>query len=190
MQVLASGWRSCPPGWRRALDRYERFQVTFPSPFPGLSLSRAESSREIRYARRRSGFLSGRADEARDGGAVNLEQARHLGGGFPAGRNGSTISLRCSAVIFGLRPGTRPWVRASRRPARVRSRIISRSNSAKEPSICIIMRPAGPEVSIDSVSERNLPPVASMRSRMTSRSLSERDSRSSFHTTSVSPARN
>ncbi len=25
--------------------------------------------------------------------------------------------------------------------------------------MCIIMRPAGPEVSIDSVSERNLPPI-------------------------------
>ena len=28
------------------LDRYERFQVTFPSPFPGLSLSQVESSRK------------------------------------------------------------------------------------------------------------------------------------------------
>ena len=67
---------------------------------------------------------------------------------------------------FGLSAGNAAFLCASRKPARVRSRIISRSNSAKEPSICIIMRPAGPDVSIDSVSERNLAPMASMRSRM------------------------
>jgi hypothetical protein len=75
-------------------------------------------------------------------------------------------SLRRHRVIFGFRPGTRPWARASASPARVRSRIISRSNSAKEPSICISMQPAGPDVSTDSVSDRNFAPAALTRSRI------------------------
>jgi len=33
---------------------------------------------------------------------------------------------------------------------------MARSNSAKQPSICINMRPAGPEVSIASVKDRKL----------------------------------
>jgi hypothetical protein len=37
----------------------------------------------------------------------------------------------------------RPSTRAAARPAEVRSRIIARSNSAKAPTICIIIRPAG-----------------------------------------------
>jgi hypothetical protein len=36
-----------------------------------------------------------------------------------------------------------------------RARIISRSNSAKDQSICVSMRPAGPDVSIDSVKDQN-----------------------------------
>jgi hypothetical protein len=65
---------------------------------------------------------------------------------------------------------------------------MARSNSAKAPTICIIMRPAGVVVSIASVSERKPAPAASMRSRMCSRSFSERDRRSSFQTTTTSPA--
>jgi hypothetical protein len=41
-------------------------------------------------------------------------------------------------------------------PAEVRSRIMARSNSAKAPTICIIMRPAGVVVSIASVIRRAL----------------------------------
>src|SRR3954471_6462978 len=96
----------------------------------------------------------------------------------------SRISAFCSGVSFGCRPPFRPRAVAAFRPARVRSRTMARSNSAKEPSICISMRPAGPEVSIASVSERKRAPTASTLSRMCSRSLSERDRRSSFHTTS------
>ena len=99
------------------------------------------------------------------------------------------ISVRCCASNFGRRPPVRPCARAVCRPARVRSCTIARSNSAKQPSICIIMRPAGPDVSIASVRERKLAPTASIFSRMCSRSLSERDRRSSFQTTSVSPSR-
>jgi hypothetical protein len=39
-------------------------------------------------------------------------------------------------------------------PAEVRSRIVARSNSANEPIICIIMRPAGVVVSMFSVIDR------------------------------------
>src|SRR4051812_24122743 len=96
----------------------------------------------------------------------------------------SRISAFCSGVSFGCRPPFRPRAAAAFSPARVRSRTMARSNSAKEPSICLSMRPAGPEVSIASVSERKRAPTASTLSRMCSRSLSERDRRSSFHTTS------
>lgn len=71
----------------------------------------------------------------------------------------------------------------------MRSRIIARSNSAKAPTICIIIRPAGVVVSIASVSERKPAPAAAIRSIRCRTSFSERDSRSSFHTTTVSPGR-
>src|SRR3954453_814605 len=96
----------------------------------------------------------------------------------------SRISAFCSGVSFGWRPPCRPRTAAAFRPARVRSRTMARSNSAKRPSICIRMRPAGPALSIASVSERKRAPTASTLSRMCSRSVSERDRRSSFHTTS------
>jgi hypothetical protein len=50
---------------------------------------------------------------------------------------------------------------------------------------CSRVRPARPDVSIDPVSDRNLLPMVSIRSRMTNKSFSERGSRSSFHTTRV-----
>ena len=45
----------------------------------------------------------------------------------------------------------RPSLRAASSPALVRSLSISRSNSANDPTICIIMRPAGVVVSMASV---------------------------------------
>jgi hypothetical protein len=57
------------------------------------------------------------------------------------------------------------------RPAEVRSRIIVRSNSANEATICIIMRPAGEVVSMLSVSERKPAPTAAIRSMICSRSF-------------------
>ena len=51
----------------------------------------------------------------------------------------------------------------------------------------IIMRPAGVVVSIFSVSERKPAPASAILSMMCSTSLSERDRRSSFQTTTVSP---
>jgi hypothetical protein len=55
-----------------------------------------------------------------------------------------------SRRLFGGDVGFALWYaappHASCRPARVRSRTISRSNSAKAPSICTSARPAGPDV--------------------------------------------
>jgi hypothetical protein len=65
----------------------------------------------------------------------------------------SAISRRLAASSFFRRPPTRPSARAAARPAEVRSRIIARSNSANDATICIIMRPAGEVVSMFSVSD-------------------------------------
>jgi len=43
---------------------------------------------------------------------------------------------------------------------------MARSNSANEPTICIIIRPAAVVVSMFSVNERKPPPDAKMRSMM------------------------
>lgn len=53
---------------------------------------------------------------------------------------------------------------------------MARSNSAKLPTICIIIRPAGVVVSMFSVSDRKPAPAWAMRSMMCSTSFSERDS--------------
>ncbi len=90
-------------------------------------------------------------------------------------------------VSFGRRPPTRPRSRAAASPASVLSRISDRSNSAKAPSICIIMRPGGVVVSTASVRERKPAPAASIRSRRVSMSLRDRANRSSFQTTTMSP---
>ena len=83
----------------------------------------------------------------------------------------------------------RPSALANASPALVRSRSIARSNSAKLPTICIVMRPAGVVVSIASVSDWNPAPAASIRSIRCSKSFSDLVSRSSFHTTTVSAGR-
>src|ERR1700693_2511507 len=62
-------------------------------------------------------------------------------------------------------------------------------HSAKAPTICIIMRPAGVVVSIASVKLRNPAPASPRRSMMMSTSRRDRESRSSFHTTSTSSFR-
>ena len=72
------------------------------------------------------------------------------------------ISDCCCGENLGRRPPTRPFCRAASSPAWVRSRSMARSNSAKAPTICIIIRPAGVVVSIASVRLRN-PATASPR---------------------------
>ena len=70
---------------------------------------------------------------------------------FRSLRTISVTSARCICVSFGLWRSLKPLARACSSPAIVRSRIIWRSNSAKQPTICIIIRPAGVVVSIASV---------------------------------------
>ena len=82
----------------------------------------------------------------------------------------ATILARCAGVRLGLRPTCRPAALAWAKPCRVRSRIMARSNSAKAPSMCIIMRPAGVVVSMASVSDRKPAPARSMRSKVNRRS--------------------
>ena len=69
-------------------------------------------------------------------------------------------SAACAGVSFGRRPPTFPCSRACAKPILARSRTINLSNSANEPSICIILRPAGVLVSMASVKEQNLAPTA------------------------------
>jgi len=99
------------------------------------------------------------------------------------------ISDCCYGDSFGRRPPIRPSSRAASNPALVRSFSMDFSNSAKAPAICIIIRPAGVVVSIASVKPRNPAPASPSRSMMVSTSRRERESRSSFHTTSTSPFR-
>ena len=100
-----------------------------------------------------------------------------------------TISICCSELNLGGRPPTRPCLRAAIRPFRVRSRSMSRSNSAKVPMMLIIIRPPGEFVSTDSVRLRNPAPARLISSIKDNRSLRERDRRSSFQTTTTSPSR-
>jgi hypothetical protein len=98
------------------------------------------------------------------------------------------ISACCCGLSFGRRPPMRPCLRALSRPILVRSRSIARSNSANEPSICSIMRPAGFVVSIASLKLLNPAFAFAICSMIVKTSRSERESRSSFHTTSTSPS--
>ena len=65
---------------------------------------------------------------------------------------------------LGRRPPKRPSLLAATSPLRVRSRSMARSNSAKEPTICIIMRPTGVVVSMALVRLRKSAPASCTRS--------------------------
>lgn len=97
------------------------------------------------------------------------------------------ILARWEGERLGLRPRCRPARLACSKPWSVRSRIISRSNSATAPSIWVINRPGAVVVSIASVREQKPAPAAVIFSRVNNRSRSERLSRSSFQTTRTSP---
>ena len=83
--------------------------------------------------------------------------------------------------LLGL-PPTRPLARAAARPALVRSRMRSRSNSASAPIRWKMSFPPGVVVSMLSVSEIKSTPRLLRRLRVSIRSLSERPNRSSFQT--------
>jgi len=61
-----------------------------------------------------------------------------------------------------------------------RSTMVARSNSAKTPSICTIIRPAELAVSNGSVAERKRTPALSSWSRICARPRTERESRSTL----------
>jgi hypothetical protein len=90
----------------------------------------------------------------------------------------SAISRRLAPSSFLRRPPILPSARAAARTAEVRSRIMARLNSAKLPTVCIIIRPAGVVVSMFSVSDRKPAPEWAIRSMMCNTSFSERDRRS------------
>jgi hypothetical protein len=94
-------------------------------------------------------------------------------------------------MVYG-RPPIRPRARAEARPARVRSAISSRSNSASAAKIPKTSFPAGVVVSTAApwpVSTLKPMPWAVRSCTVLTRWRKSRPSRSSFHTISVSPAR-
>ena len=104
---------------------------------------------------------------------VSLRQIPPESGGGGVGRIESAPQSHAKRRSPRRADGPRQKLRGRRRRA-LRSRL-PRAGS-KPP------RPAGPDVSIDPVSDRNFAPAAPTRSRMVRRSLSERDRRSSFQT--------
>jgi len=111
----------------------------------------------------------------------------------------STVSSRASYILRACRtcsvdsllgrPPTRPRARAAVSPATVRSRMISRSNWASAPNRWNTSRPPAVVVSMFSRSDRNPTPRASSAVTTSIRCRSDRPSRSSRHTTNVSPGR-
>lgn len=98
-------------------------------------------------------------------------------------------SLICFSSRLAGRPPVLPLALAASSPARVRSRIRSRSNWAKDPKMLNMRVPPGVLVSIASVSERNCTPLASKLLMSSTRFCRDRPSLSSFQTTTVSPSR-
>ena len=87
------------------------------------------------------------------------------------------------------RPPTRPRARAAARPTAARSAISSRSNSASAAKMWKTRRPVLVVVSIPSCRDANATPRSASALTVSTRCRSDRPSRSSRHTTSVSPAR-
>ena len=96
----------------------------------------------------------------------------------------------CSGESLGRRPPIRSCARAASSQAFARSTISSRSISARAPITWKKKRPIGVLVSIESVRLRKLMPRSRNSSTSTTRRRILRPSRSSFQTTSVSPADN
>src|SRR5208283_2975957 len=91
----------------------------------------------------------------------------------------------CRAAVAG-RPRRFPFCRAWAKPARTRSRKISRSNSANTASNPAMARPAGVVRSNASVSETKPTPRCSSSCSVLSRSVTERPQRSKRQTSTVS----
>lgn len=93
-----------------------------------------------------------------------------------------------SAVSRG-RPSRVPYSRARAKPETMRSRSIARSNSANTPIIWNIARPPGVEVSRPCLCRNRSTPLECSSRRSSSRSVSERPSRSTDHAATMSISR-
>ena len=98
------------------------------------------------------------------------------------------MAMSLSEVAEGL-PPIRPRLRGARNSSIVRSRITPRPNSASAPKLRNMSLSSGVAVSMVPVSERKPTPRFSRLWTVAINSASERESRSSRHTTLVSPAR-
>ena len=90
-------------------------------------------------------------------GLADLQPRRGLPYGQPLGDH-ATSARQLLGVYYGFRPPFRPRAAAAVKPARVRSRIRSRSNCPSAPKRWKTSRPPGVVVSIASVIERNPTP--------------------------------
>jgi hypothetical protein len=129
------------------------------------------------------------SDNPRHGWWTDVVETGHLGTGFAA-RDDALGDLVSLGSIELLPPAADASLGAGGGRDQRRSAPVSWRVSAKAPTICIIMRPAGVVVSMFSVIERKPAPALAIRSMICSTSFSDRDRRSSFQTTTVSPSRN
>ena len=128
-------------------------------------------------------------EQPRDGGGMDLEEACSGGGGPLAFRNHlSNLGLLLRGELGAASPdaalltgGIDSGLSAFPQHGALELR--------EGPTICIIIRPAGVVVSIASVKLRNPAPASPSCSMIVSTSRRERDSRSSFQTTTTSPLR-
>ncbi len=107
----------------------------------------------------------------------------------PSCRMRLAVAMRTLSSTFRGRPNRVPLARDTARFNAVRSLTSSRSYSAREPRTPIIMRPAGVDESMPSVTDTRVtpPPVKTFTVSRMWRVL--RPSRSNFQTTTVSPPR-
>ena len=139
---------------------------------------------------------SSAADAAPPAGQVAVERSRadlqpprHLGHADAGIAQQRPRRLQVALAEPRGRPPLRPRARAASSPARVRSPMTWRSNSANAAKMWKTSRPPEVVVSTASVSERSPTPPASSRSTVAISCRSERASRSSRQTASVSPGR-
>ena len=141
-------------------------------------------------APRRAAWRSGRLLERPvDGAAADAQRPGDLGHGNVLGFVPGPGQPGLLRGEFGGRPPRRPRARAAARATAARSAISSRSNSANAAKMWKTSRPVLVVVSIPSCRDANATPRSASALTVSTRCRSDRPSRSSRHTTSVSPAR-
>ena len=85
--------------------------------------------------------------------------AQHGEHGPMAPRRAGTGAVPVGGEAIQVPPSQPPWAGVRSIPAMTRSMMVARSNSAKTPSICTIIRPAALAVSNGSVTDRNATPA-------------------------------